>query len=403
VATIACCLPGRLTWLNLPAMNPAHTILYIDTADALDSFCGMLRAADWIVLDTEFLREKTYYPKLCLLQVATPDSVACIDPLALDELTPLLEILFDEGITKVMHSGRQDMEIFYHLAGKLPSPVFDTQVAALMLGYPEQVGYASLVKGELGIELDKLHTRADWTQRPLSDDQIQYAADDVIYLVEIYQRLSEKLATLGRRDWLLEDFQRLTDADLYDNPPADAWQKVKGGNRLRGDSLSVMQALAGWREQVAQQKNRPKGWILRDDALIDISRHRPASLEALGKIRGLGEGLVRNSGNKIIELVREATGKAPIPFPDKGKQTKLSPDQNALVDVMMALVRLSGEQNNLNPAVLATRKQLEKLVLGEQDAAVVQGWRKKLVGAQLQAFLDGDLKLCIRDGRLAVD
>jgi len=384
-------------------MNPAHTILYIDTAAELDSFCDVLRTADWIVLDTEFLREKTYYPKLCLLQVATPDSVACIDPLALDELAPLLGILFDEGITKVMHSGRQDMEIFYHLAGKLPSPVFDTQIAALMLGYPEQVGYASLVKEELGIELDKLHTRADWTQRPLSDDQIQYAADDVIYLVEIYQRLSEKLAALGRRDWLLEDFQRLTDADLYNNPPADAWQKVKGGNRLRGDSLSIMQTLAGWREQMAQQKNRPKGWILRDDALIDISRHRPASLEALAKIRGLSDGLVRNSGNKIVELVREATGKTPIPFPDKGKHAKLSPDQNALVDVMMALVRLSGEHNDLNPAVLATRKQLEKLVLGDQDAAVVQGWRKKFVGEQLLAFLGGDLKLSIRDGRLAVD
>ena len=384
-------------------MNPAHKILYIDTAEELDSFCATLRTADWIALDTEFLREKTYYPKLCLLQLATPDCVACIDPLALDELTPLLDTLFDEGITKIMHSGRQDMEIFYHLAGKLPSPVFDTQIAALMLGYPEQVGYASLVKEELGIELDKLHTRADWTQRPLSDDQIQYAADDVIYLVEIYQRLSEKLAALGRRDWLLEDFQRLTDADLYNNPPADAWQKVKGGNRLRGDSLSIMQTLAGWREQMAQQKNRPKGWILRDDALIDISRHRPASLEALAKIRGLSDGLVRNSGNKIVELVREATGKTPIPFPDKGKHAKLSPDQNALVDVMMALVRLSGEHNDLNPAVLATRKQLEKLVLGDQDAAVVQGWRKKFVGEQLLAFLGGDLKLSIRDGRLAVD
>jgi ribonuclease D len=384
-------------------MKPVHKILYIDTADELDSLCRMLRAADWIALDTEFLREKTYYPKLCLLQVATPDSVACIDPLVLDELAPLLEILFDEGITKVMHSGRQDMEIFYHLAGKLPSPVFDTQIAALMLGYPEQVGYASLVKGELGIELDKLHTRADWTQRPLSGEQIQYAADDVIYLVQIYQRLAEKLAALGRCDWLREDFQRLTDAGLYDNPPADAWQKVKGGNRLRGDSLSIMQALAGWREQMAQQKNRPKGWILRDDALVDISRHRPASLEALGRIRGLSEGLVRNSGDKIVELVREATGKTPIPFPDKGKHTKLSPDQNALVDVMMALVRLSGEQNKLNPAVLATRKQLEKLVLGEQDTAVMQGWRKKLVGEQLLAFLGGDVKLCIRDGRLAVD
>ncbi len=384
-------------------MNPAHKILYIDTADELDRFCDTLRAADWIALDTEFLREKTYYPKLCLLQLATAESVACIDPLALDDLAPLLEILFDEGITKVMHSGRQDMEIFYHIAGKLPSPVFDTQIAALMLGYPEQVGYASLVKEELGIELDKLHTRADWTLRPLTDDQLQYAADDVIYLVEIYQQLCEKLAALGRRDWLLEDFQRLTNADLYNNPPADAWQKVKGGNRLRGDSLSVMQALAGWREQLAQQKNRPKGWILRDDALIDISRHRPASLDALGKIRGLSEGLVRNSGNKIVERVREATGKKPISFPDKGKLAKLSPDQNALVDVMMALVRLSGEQNDLNPAVLATRKQLEKLVLGDQDAAVVQGWRRKFVGEQLLAFLGGDLKLSIRDGRLAVD
>ena len=384
-------------------MNPAHKIIYIDTAEELESFCTTLRNADWIALDTEFLREKTYYPKLCLLQLATPHSVACIDPLALDDLAPLLDILFDEGITKVMHSGRQDMEIFYHLTGKLPSPVFDTQIAALMLGYPEQVGYASLVKEELGIELDKLHTRADWTLRPLTDDQIQYAADDVIYLVEIYQQLCEKLAALGRRDWLLEDFQRLTNADLYNNPPADAWQKVKGGNRLRGDSLSVMQTLAGWREQLAQQKNRPKGWILRDDALIDISRHRPASLDALGKIRGLSEGLVRNSGNKIVERVREATGKTPIPFPDKGKLAKLSPDQNALVDVMMALVRLSGEQNDLNPAVLATRKQLEKLVLGDQDAAVVLGWRKKLVGEQLLAFLGGDLKLSIRDGRLAVD
>ncbi|MGB5177206.1 MAG: HRDC domain-containing protein, partial [Gammaproteobacteria bacterium] len=174
-------------------------------------------------------------------------------------------------------------------------------------------------------------------------------------------------------------------------------------NRLRGDSLSVMQALAGWREQLAQQKNRPKGWILRDDALIDISRHRPTSLDALGKIRGLSEGLVRNSGNRIVELVREATGKTPVPFPDKGKHTKLSPEQNALVDVMMALVRLSGEQNDLNPAVLATRKQLEKLVLGDQDAAVVQGWRRKFVGEQLLAFLNGDLKLSIRDGRLEID
>lgn len=384
-------------------MSSETTLRFIDTQEELKQFCEQLGKLDWVALDTEFLREKTYYPKLCLLQVATPEHVACIDPLAIADLSPILDILFDETVTKVLHSGRQDLEIFYHLAGKLPSPVFDSQIAALLLGYPEQVGYASLVKDELGIELDKLHTRADWSLRPLSEEQLQYAADDVVYLAEIYQRLYEKLAASGRSDWLLEDFQRLTSVDLYNNPPEDAWLKVKGGNRLRGDSLSIMQSLAGWRELLARQKDRPKGWILRDDALVDISRHKPDSLAALGKIRGLSEGLVRNSGDKIVELVNDATGKTPIPFPDKGKHTKLSSDQDALVDVMMALVRLSGEQNNLNPAVLATRKQLEMLVLGDTDSAVVQGWRKKLVGKQLLEFLNGDLRLSIRDGRLAID
>jgi len=383
-------------------MSPGIDIGFIDTREALDRFCEQLCDADWIALDTEFLREKTYYPKLCLLQIATPDHVACIDPIAIDDLSPVLDVLFDISVTKVLHSGRQDLEIFYHLAGKVPSPVFDTQIAALMLGYPEQVGYASLVKDELGIELDKLHTRADWSLRPLSRGQLQYAADDVIYLVEIYQRLSEKLAELGRNDWLLEDFQGLTNRDLYENPPENAWLKVKGGNRLRGGSLSVMQSLARWRERIAQQKDRPKGWILRDDALIDIARHKPDSLAALGKIRGLSEGLVRNSGEKIIELVNEATGNTPVPFPDNGRLTKLSPDQSAVVDVMMALVRLSGEQNNLNPAVLATRKQLEMLVLGDTDSAVVKGWRKKFVGKQLLEFLNGELKLSIRGGRLVI-
>jgi ribonuclease D len=384
-------------------MSSETTLRFIDTQEELKRFCEQLGKLDWIALDTEFLREKTYYPKLCLLQVATPEHVACIDPLAIADLSPILDILFDETVTKVLHSGRQDLEIFYHLAGKLPSPVFDSQIAALLLGYPEQVGYASLVKDELGIELDKLHTRADWSLRPLSEEQLQYAADDVVYLAEIYQRLYEKLAASGRSDWLLEDFQRITSVDLYNNPPEDAWLKVKGGNRLRGDSLSIMQSLASWRELLARQKDRPKGWILRDDALVDISRHKPDSLAALGKIRGLSEGLVRNSGDKIVEQVKDATGKTPIPFPDKGKHTKLSSDQNALVDVMMALVRLSGEQNNLNPAVLATRKQLEMLVLGDTDSAVLQGWRKKLVGKQLLEFLNGDLRLSIRDGRLAID
>ena len=383
-------------------MTSNPNIQYIDTPSSLDAFCTQIRTSDWIALDTEFLREKTYYPKLCLLQIATPDTVACIDPIALDDLSPVLEVIFDEGITKVMHSGRQDMEIFFNIHGKPPSPVFDTQIAALLLGYADQIGYANLVKEMLGIELDKLHTRADWSLRPLSADQLKYAADDVVYLADIYRKMTAQLTEMGRLAWLVGDFERLASPDLYSNPPDQAWLKVKGGNRLKGDSLSVLQALANWRETTAQRKDRPKGWILRDDALVDIARHRPVSMEALGKIRGLSEGLVRNSGKVLVELVRDAAARQPVPFPDTGKRIKPTPDQNALVDVMMALVRMSGEQNDLNPAVLASRKQLEQLVRGETDINVMQGWRKKFVGEQLARFLDGDLNLSVANGKLVV-
>ena len=383
-------------------MTSNTNIQYIDTPSSLDAFCKQISTADWIALDTEFLREKTYYPKLCLLQIATPDTVACIDPIALDDLSPVLEVIFDEGITKVMHSGRQDMEIFFNIHGKPPSPVFDTQIAALLLGYADQIGYANLVKEMLGIELDKLHTRADWSLRPLSADQLKYAADDVVYLADIYRKMTAQLTEMGRLAWLAEDFERLASPDLYGNPPDHAWLKVKGGNRLKGASLSVLQALAKWRETTAQRKDRPKGWILRDDALVDIARHRPVSMDALGKIRGLSEGLVRNSGKALVELVRDAAGGQPAPFPDTGKRIKPTPDQNALVDVMMALVRMSGEQNDLNPAVLASRKQLEQLVRGETDINVMQGWRKKFVGEQLARFLGGDLNLSVANGKLVI-
>ncbi len=384
-------------------MSQNADIRYIETAEALQQFCGDLGTPDWIALNTEFLREKTYYPKLCLLQIATKQQVACIDPLAIKDLGPVLDLIFNEQVTKVMHSGRQDLEILYHLGGKVPSPVFDTQIAALLLGYPEQVGYANLVKDELGVILDKLHTRADWSLRPLTPEQVRYAADDVIYLVDVFLQFSGKLDSLGRLDWLSEDFERLTDVALYEMEPADAWLKVKGGNRLRGESLAVMQGLARWREQRARDRDKPKGWILRDDALVDIARQRPDTVDALGRIRGLSEGLIRNSGRHIVELVKQSCGSKPLPFPDKGRPVKLTADQGALVDVMMALVRLSGERNSLNPSVLASRKQLEKVVLGDDQVAVLHGWRRQLVGEQLETFSRGDIVLSVRDGKLHLE
>ena len=303
-------------------MNDDTPIQYIDTAAGLAAFCSRLSAVDWFALDTEFLREKTYYPKLCLLQIATTDEVACIDPLALDDLGPLLAVLADPRITKVMHSCRQDMEIFYQLAGRAPAPVFDTQVAAPLLGYADQIGYANLVKEIAGVALDKLHTRADWSVRPLTQAQIRYAADDVIYLVDIYRRIVARLQELGRLDWLAEDFRQLSEAGLYDMAPASAWLKVKGAHRLKGASLSILQSLAQWREETARSKDRPRGWLLRDDAMLDIARHKPDTPEALKAIRGLSDSLLNRSGEELLGIVEQAIARKPSPFPDSGYANK---------------------------------------------------------------------------------
>ncbi len=381
-------------------MTSRKELQYIDTAPDLARYCARLAAADWMALDTEFLREKTYYPKLCLLQIATPDSVACIDPLALDNLDPILDLIFDADITKVMHSARQDMEIFYHLRGAAPASVFDTQIAALLLGYPDQIGYGNLVSEVLDVNLEKLHTRADWSLRPLTADQIDYAADDVIYLVDVYRNLHARLVERGRLAWLDEDFARLSSDALYSNPPAEAWLRVKGGNRLKGAALAVLQALAGWRETLAQQRDLPRGWILRDDTLVEIARHRPVSLEELGRIRGLQEAFIRHNGEQVLGLVAAAGKQPPAPFPDSVSRLRLAPEQDALVDVMSAVVRISGIEHALNPAVLASRKQLELLVSGDADVDVIHGWRRKLVGERLQALLRGDLSLSVRNGKL---
>jgi ribonuclease D len=379
-------------------MRTLPAVRYIDTPAALGELCSQLRGNSWLALDTEFLREKTYYPKLCLLQVATPDVVACIDPLALEDLSLLLDVIYDDGITKVLHAARQDLEIFFHLRSALPSPVFDTQIAALLLGFPDQIGYGNLVREMLGVELEKLHSRTDWTRRPLADEQIRYAAEDVFYLAQVYRQLVEKLSELGRLDWLSEDFARLTQVGLYENAPGQAWLKVRGSNRLKGASLAVLQALAQWRETVARNQNRPRGWLLRDDELLEIARHLPGSPAALGAIRGLHERFIDKHGARVLELIAEARHHAPKPLSSTGLPVRLSPLQEALVDAMMAVVRMSGAENAINPAVLASRKQLEQLANGAQDSEVLHGWRGRLVGKRLQALLAGELGLYARNG-----
>ncbi|TRW89524.1 ribonuclease D [Candidatus Methylobacter oryzae] len=381
-----------------------NKIQYINTPDQLAKLCEQIKTEPWLALDTEFLREKTYYPKFCLLQIATPDWVACVDPIALPSLDNLFDAIYSPAIVKVFHSSRQDLEIFYQLTGKLPEPLFDTQIAAPLLGFQENPGYAMLVSSLLNVNLNKAHTRADWSKRPLIDAEIQYAADDVIYLCKIYQMMLQKLEELGRADWLERDFAELADPALYVVKPEKAWLKIKGKNKLTGRQLSIIQTLAEWREKTAQSEDRPKSWLLRDEMLFDIAKLQPETVGELANIRGINERVVNRYGAELCQLITAAKNRAPIPLHEKGRPAKKTQQQEAILDILTALVRIRAEENSLNPIILATRKDLEALLFndGEEECPLLHGWRFKMAGRELVGLLKGELLLGIEADKLAI-
>lgn len=378
-------------------MKISRECLYIDDREQLEQLCRQLADSTVLALDTEFMRETTYFPRLCLLQVSNGEIDACIDPLALDDLGPFLELVYRDDILKIFHAGGQDLEILYHLTGGLPAPLFDTQLAAPLLGLPLQSGYAALLNALLGISLDKSHTRTDWSRRPLSPAQLSYACDDVRYLVPLYHEICARLGQSGRLAWLDDDFAELADPARLQTPDDAMWMKIKGAQRLRDGQLAVLQALAAWRERQARDRDRPRNRILRDDILLDLARLRPRSLAALEQIRGLGPQQIRQHGDTLLDLIAAAAS-APVPErPQRGPQ--LSVAEEALSDCLMAVLRLCGERHDINPAVLANRRELERLVGGERDLPLLQGWRRHLAGNALLDYLDGNTRLQVMDGK----
>lgn len=379
------------------------TIEYINNEIQLTGLCERIKAASWLALDTEFLREKTYYPKFCLLQVATPEWVACVDPLVLDDLSALFDAIYDPAIVKVFHSCHQDLEIFFHVTGKIPGPIFDTQVAAPLLGFQDNPGYAMLVSSFLNVNLNKAHTRADWSKRPLSQSEIQYAADDVIYLCKIYQIMLQKLSELGRAEWLRQDFADLENPALYEVNPENAWLKIRGKNKLTGRQLSIVQALTEWREQTAQAEDRPRNWLLRDENLFDLAKLQPQSLGELANVRGIHERTVNRYGRHLCDLIASAKNREPIPLKAAGKSVKKTQQHEAILDILTALVRIRAEENSLNPSILATRKDLESLIFAEEEESnLLHGWRYTMAGKELLGLLNGELMLAIEAEKLSV-
>ena len=378
------------------------TIQYINRPEQLALLCEQIQQEPWVSLDTEFLREKTYYPKFCLLQIASPSWVACVDPLAIADLTPLFDALYNPNIIKVLHSCRQDLEIFYQITGKIPGPIFDTQIAAPLLGFQENPGYAMLVSSFLNINLNKAHTRTDWTTRPLSDDQIQYAADDVIYLCKIYTIMCEQLEKLGRLSWLDSDFALLNDPELYQLSPENAWLKVRGKNKLTGRQLSILQTLCEWREQTAQAENKPRNWLFPDDMLLELAKLQPTTPSDLAKIRNINERNVNRYGKVLCELIDTARQRPPKPLNEKDKANKKTPQHEAVIDVLSAVVRIRAEENALNPVILATRKEIEQLVFGEENCPLLHGWRYNMAGEQLQGLLEGKFNLSLSSDSVVI-
>lgn len=379
-------------------MSDIDEQLWIDSPDALETLCSRIQAADWIALDTEFMRERTYYPQLCLVQLATPDVVACVDPLALPGLQPLLGILADTRITKVLHAARQDLEIFFNLTQSVPAPIFDTQLAASFAGFPDQVGYGSLVESLLGVHLEKGHTRADWSRRPLPEGAVRYAADDVRYLRDVYVKLHEELTRRGRLDWLERERATLENPATYRTDPQQAWRRLRGLQRFKPRQLGIAKNLAEWREQRAIAENLPRQWILKDDLLADMARQQPATAEALQQLRGMNESTVRKHGDELLALIQDRQATATPP----AAPARLDPAAEALVDALITVVRIKSVEAGVSPAQLATRADLDRLVRGERELGVLSGWRLDAVGRDLLRLLEGKLSLAVRDGRLCL-
>jgi len=356
----------------------------VATAPALAALTAAFSGLARIGLDTEFLRERTYRAQLCLVQVATAGEAVCIDPLLLPDLAPLARVLGQDSVLKVMHASRQDLEVLLPVTG-LTRPVFDTQIAASLTGLPAQVGYAEAVWRLLGQRLDKSHTRTDWSRRPLSAEQIEYALDDVRYLLPLAARLQEELARLGRLEWLAEELATLADERSLTVTPEDAWLRLKGLRPLDPPRERLARALAAWRERAAIEHNRPRGWILDDALLREIVVQVPRTLPALAAIREMPPGLVKRRGAELLECVEQA--QVPQPPPALPGRSRPDPVKAALVRKLSSVSQAVARELDLVPEVLATRRDLELFADGRRESALLRGWRRVVLGERLLAAL----------------
>jgi len=374
-----------------------------DSAE-LKEFCRRQSRAPYVTVDTEFLRDKTYWPILCLVQVAGPEESAVIDPMAKDiDLSPLERLFVNPKVLKVFHAARQDLEIFFHRTGKVPSPIFDTQVAAMVCGFGDQVGYETIVSTMLGEPLDKMSRFADWSRRPLAQKQLDYALADVVHLRPVYEELSRRLEESGRAEWLDEEMATLTDPATYRLDPEEAWRRLKlrGGNRR---FYAVLKEIAAWREREAQKRDIPRNRILRDDSLLDIAANAPQNEEALARTRGLSKGFAEGKmGAGMIQAVKRGIKLPDEEIPARPKRDRLPQGIGPLTDLLKVLLKHECEKNHVASRLVASSDDLMRIAADDKaDVPALRGWRRDLFGKVALDLKHGRVALSSEGGHVTV-
>jgi ribonuclease D len=373
----------------------------ITTTRDLVSACARLARHPFVTVDTEFLRETTYYPLLCVAQIASADEALVIDTLAPGlDLQPFFELMVNEHVLKVFHAARQDIEIVWHMAGRIPHPIFDTQVAAMVLGYGDSISYDQLVQRITGDSLDKSNRFTDWSRRPLSNAQLAYAISDVTHLRDVYLALAADLAQRGRSEWVGEEMEILTSPDTYRAEPENAWQRLKTRVR-KPKELAVLIEIAAWREREAQTRDLPRGRVLRDDVLGDIAIQAPTSLDRLSHVRSLPKGFERSRwGQDVIDTVQRGLARDPKTLPPLDRQKPVNAN-GATVELLKVLLRMTSEEFGVAAKIIATVDDLEQIAGDDAaDVAAMRGWRRELFGEKALALKHGRLALSIERGRV---
>ena len=386
---------------NLGDSDKNAAVEPITTTRDLAAACARLAHHPFVTVDTEFLRETTYYPLLCVAQIASADEAIVIDALAAGiDLAPFFELMVDERVLKVFHAARQDIEIVWHMAGRIPHPVFDSQVAAMVLGFGNSISYDQLVQRVTGDNLDKSNRFTDWSRRPLSSAQLAYAVSDVTHLRDVYLALADDLARRGRSEWVGEEMEILTSPGTYRAEPENAWQRLKTRVR-KPKELAVLIEIAAWREREAQARDLPRGRVLRDEVLGDIAIQAPTSLDRLSHVRSLPKGFERSRwGADVIETVQRGLARDLKSLPPIDRQKPTSAN-GATVELMKVLLRMTSEQHGVAAKVIATVDELEQIAADDTaDVAALKGWRRELFGEKALALKQGRLALSIERGRV---